>query len=170
MRDDEDDVARMARWLSDPRVLEFYEGRDHPFDEARVREKFGPRPRQESSVVSCIIELDGVPIGYIQYERLSARSRDEYAVGEDIDMFGVDLFIGEADLWGRGIGSRTVAAMSRYLVSPCGAKLVTIDPVVNNARAIRAYEKAGFEKVRVLAKHEMHEGELRDSWLMVARR
>jgi hypothetical protein len=30
MPDEPDDYQVMSKWLSDPRVLEFYEGRDHP--------------------------------------------------------------------------------------------------------------------------------------------
>ena len=43
------------------------------------------------------------------------------------------------------------------------------DPVVDNVRAVRAYEKAGFVKVRVLPDHETLDGEPRDSWLMEKR-
>lgn len=30
----------LAKWLTDPKVLEFYEGRDNPFNLQRVHEKF----------------------------------------------------------------------------------------------------------------------------------
>ena len=170
LRDDAHAVALMARWLSDERVLEFYEGRDQPFDEARFREKFGPRARAESRVVSCVIELDGAPIGDIQHSALNAEECREAGLDSDGPTYGVDMFIGEPELWGQGVGSRTLAAMARYLIKSRDAELVTIDPVVTNARAIRAYEKAGFERVRVLPERELHEGALRDSWLMVAKR
>ncbi len=64
--------------------------------------------------------------------------------------------------------SDTVAAMASYLINAHGAGLVTIVPAVINARAIRTYEKAGFSKVCVLPAHETHEGERRNSWLMVS--
>lgn len=168
MRDDDDDVALLARWLSDERILEFYEGRDQAFDEAKVREKFGPRARGESRTASCIIERGNAPIGYIQFYGHDEAGHIEYAIPPDTAAYGIDIFIGEPELWGGGLGSRAVAAMASYLVNTCGAALVTIDPAVINARAIRTYEKAGFSKVRVLPAHEMHEGERRDSWLMVS--
>ena len=40
------------------------------------------------------------------------------------------------------------------------------DPVVENTRAVRCYEKAGFTKVRILPGHEQLDGQPRDSWLM----
>ena len=45
-----------------------------------------------------------------------------------------------------------------------------IDPHVDNPRAIRAYEKAGFRKQRVLKEHEFHEGRWHDAWLMTIER
>ena len=42
-------------------------------------------------------------------------------------------------------------------------------PIVENERAVRAYENAGFEKVRVIPAHETVDDEKRDSWLMEKR-
>ncbi len=41
-----------------------------------------------------------------------------------------------------------------------------MDPQAWNTRALRVYEKNGFKKKKYLEKHEMHEGELRDCWLI----
>ncbi|WP_309138169.1 GNAT family N-acetyltransferase [Priestia megaterium] len=43
---------------------------------------------------------------------------------------------------------------------------IVLDPQAWNQRAIACYEKCGFKKVKYLPKHEYHEGELRDCWLM----
>ena len=48
-----------------------------------------------------------------------------------------------------------------------GAQRVVIDPRVENLRAIRCYEKAGFRKARRLPRHERHEGRWCDAWLMI---
>ena len=55
-----------------------------------------------------------------------------------------------------------------YLFIVLGAAQVVIDPRATNKRAIRCYEKSGFRKVKVLPKHELHEGALRDVWLMIS--
>lgn len=34
------DQRHLAKWLSDPAVLEFYEGRDSPFDVNKVQQVF----------------------------------------------------------------------------------------------------------------------------------
>jgi len=42
------------------------------------------------------------------------------------------------------------------------ARKVVLDPHVTKPRAIRCYEKWGFRKVKLLPRHELHEGERRD--------
>ena len=166
MRDDDADYLLMSRWLTDERVLEFVYGRDNPHDLPRVREKFGPRARGQSPVVPCILVHCRAAVGYIQYYAVNGGGADEYGLETAEDVYGVDLFIGEPDLWNRGIGTRALSAMVGYLFDEVDARRVVIDPHVANIRAVRCYEKCGFQKVRILPEHELHEGERRDSWLM----
>jgi aminoglycoside 6'-N-acetyltransferase len=166
MQDDIGDYLLMSRWLTDERVLEYYEGRSNPHDLERVIKKFGPRAQGEARVVPCIMVYRGVPIGYIQYYPLV----DDEGLARHLEtaegVYGVDLFIGEPELWGRGIGTQALRAMVGYLFGALGARRVIIDPQTSNHRAIRCYEKCGFKKVKLLPRHELHEGEHRDCWLM----
>jgi aminoglycoside 6'-N-acetyltransferase len=50
----------------------------------------------------------------------------------------------------------------RYLIEDRGHHRVTIDPAVDNAAAIRSYEKAGFRPVGVMRKYERNVGG--DGW------
>lgn len=56
---------------------------------------------------------------------------------------GIDQFIGEPDMIGRGHGSAFIRAHADALMR-AGAPAIGTDPDPDNARAIRAYEKAGF--------------------------
>jgi aminoglycoside 6'-N-acetyltransferase len=56
---------------------------------------------------------------------------------------GIDQYIGEPDMVGRGHGSAFVRLHCERLFG-AGAPAVGTDPHPDNARAIRAYEKAGF--------------------------
>jgi aminoglycoside 6'-N-acetyltransferase len=167
MRDADDDYDRMSRWLSDPRVLEYYEGRDQPSDRAAVQAKFGPRVLLPDNVTPCILECAGEPIGYVQFYPLDEPELTEYELAGEDSAFGFDLFIGEPDRWGRGIGTRTVSLVVRHLFEE-GARTVTADPRVSNPRAIRVYEKAGMKARKLLPRHEFHEGAWHDAWLMAA--
>lgn len=160
------DVSLLARWLSDPRVLEFYEGRDNPHDERKVRDVFYGG-KADSTEVPCIFEWEGQPVGYVQFYPVDTEGEAYYDCGPGPLTYGVDLFIGEPEYWGRGIGTALLRLVIAYLVDECGAGRVVIDPVVTNVRAIRSYEKCGFRKVKVLPRHEFAEGKWTDNWLMV---
>ncbi len=59
---------------------------------------------------------------------------------------GIDQFIGEPDMVGRGHGSVFVRAHADRLFA-AGAPVVGTDPHPDNRRAVRAYEKAGFRVI-----------------------
>lgn len=162
----DDDYALLARWLSDARVLNYYEGRDNPFTLEQVREKYAPRVLAGENVTPCIIEFECQPLGYLQFYPADV---EEYHFEECGKAYALDLFIGEPAYWGRGIGTQIVRLLLVYLFEQVGADWVLIDPHVDNPRAVRSYEKAGFRKIKILPAHEMHEGRLVDCWLMAAR-
>ena len=62
---------------------------------------------------------------------------------------GLDQFIGEADMLERGHGSAFIRVFANQLLAS-GTPRVVIDPDPTNARAIRAYEKAGFGRDRII--------------------
>jgi aminoglycoside 6'-N-acetyltransferase len=156
------DKSLLARWLSDPRVLEFYEGRDNSFDLEKVEKIFYP---PEDDEVRCIVEFDGNEIGYIQFYQLDDETKKDYGYfGENV--YGTDQFIGEIEYWNKGIGRLLVSSMVQFLTEEKNAERVVMDPQTRNTRAIRCYEKSGFKKVKILPKNELHEGEYRDCWLI----
>ena len=59
---------------------------------------------------------------------------------------GIDQYIGEPDMIGRGHGSAFVSLHCERLFA-AGAPAIGTDPHPDNVRARRAYDKAGFETV-----------------------
>ena len=171
MRNELGDYQVMSKWLSDPRVLEFYEGRDHPLALEQIQSEYARCIRGEEDVTPCLIMLQSVPIGYMQFYLVGEESRNSYGLPADECLkavYGIDQFIGEVSCWNRGLGTRSISLLLRYLFQTKSARKVILDPHVTNLRAIRCYEKCGFRRVKVLAAHELHEGVLRDAWLMEA--
>ncbi len=168
LQDESCDYQLLARWLSDQRVLEFFDGRDKPQGVESVRATYGPGIRGEDPVVPCFITWDERPIGMVLYYALASCDGPRYRLSETDGSYGIEIFIGEPEFWGKGIGAAVISTVVRYLYQEAGARLVFLDPHVSNERAVRCYEKAGFRKVCVLPSHELHEGEYRDAWLMVA--
>lgn len=160
------DADIMLKWLTDPRVLEFYEGRDVHFTPETIREDFF-----DDELFRCIIEWEGKPAGYLQYYPVDAEGRAEYGfTGPETCLWAADQFLGEPSLWGKGLGRRFLRLLLRYLFEEEGAKAVLLDPHADNERAIRCYEACGFRKEKLLPAHELHEGTMRDCWLMVCRK
>lgn len=158
------DSSLLARWLSNTDILRYYEGRDNPHDEQLILDKFFD---DEEGEVRCIIEYISVPIGYIQFYPISVEERHEYGYSDCNDViYGTDQFIGESEYWGQGIGTRLVKSMINYLLTNKNVDKIVMDPQCWNHRAIACYEKCGFARKKLLPKHEMHEGEMRDCWLM----
>lgn len=162
------DVARLVLWLADPDVGGWWHGVTFDHDETFVRGHM----LRERPVTQAIVELDGAPIGFQQWYSLDGLGEEdtlaEYGLAPDSGAYGIDQFIGESRFHGQGIGSAQVRAVSEWLLGADGpgAAFVVTEPIVENVRAVRAYEKAGFEKVRILPAHEALDGVKRDSWLM----
>ena len=79
---------------------------------------------------------------------------------------GIDLFL-TTRLHGRGLGSDAVRTVARWLVEARGHHRITIDPALENVRAIRAYERVGFRRVGVLRRYWLGpDGEWRDGLLL----
>lgn len=152
----------LVKWLSDPTLLEFYEGRDNTFNLDKVNKTFYA---SEDDKVRCMVEFENEQIGYIQFYQLDDETKTEYGYLDE-NIYGTDQFIGEIKYWNKGIGTLLVTSMVQYLVGNKKASRVVMDPQTRNVRAIKCYEKCGFKKVKILPKRELHEGEYQDCWLI----
>jgi aminoglycoside 6'-N-acetyltransferase len=95
------DQELLIKWLTDPKVLEYYEGRDQPHDLDLVKEHF----YKKDEAARCIFEYLDIPIGYIQFYRFDEESQYEYGYQKE-RIFGADQFIGEVEFWNQGIGKK----------------------------------------------------------------
>jgi aminoglycoside 6'-N-acetyltransferase len=123
----------LDRWRAMPHVSAWWGA---PEREA-VAEAFAD-PR----IAMWIVEHDGRPFAYAQ--DYAPHDWDDHPFAYlPPGARGVDQYIGEPDMVDRGHGTAFVRAHCRRLFS-LGAPVVGTDPHPDNARAIRAYEKAGF--------------------------
>lgn len=154
------DLAPLQRWLNTPHVYEWWgvtsgagslggPGADAATDE-QMEAKYGAPLDAGDTTHRHIITVDQRPIGLIQWYRLSDEREYALQIGEtDSGGASIDLFIGELDATGRGLGP---AILDSYVIS-----VVFADPAVTrvigaphpaNTRSCRAFEKAGFVFVR----------------------
>jgi aminoglycoside 6'-N-acetyltransferase len=127
----DDDLDLLVGWLADPEVYRWWEGR--PLGRDEVADLYTGRRRPE--VDPFIIEAEGGPVGYLQVWRGTETSG------------GIDMFL-VPEARGRGLGPDAARAAASFLLARRGWTEVTVDPVVDNLRAIRAFERAGFSSQR----------------------
>ena len=169
MIDCSEDYTLMVKWLTNPTVCEYYEGKTKPLDLEKVKEKFAHRARGESRVIVCIIEYENQSIGFLQFYQSEP---DEYGESKIIDMskyknpYGIDIVIGEPAFWNKGIGTTVLRLTIQYLFEDKNADIVFIDPQTWNVRAIKSYEKSGFVPLKVIEKRELYDDEYKDSLIM----
>lgn len=159
------DYEQMAKWLSDEKVLKYYEGRDNPFTVEKVVEKFRPAVIGSDDMTPCIIREQGRDIGYIQFYPITEEIK-ELKADQAKKPYGVDLFIGESDCRNRGFGPRVLRLLCKYLFNEVGADLVIGDPQAWNLRSINAFAAAGFSQEVILPDHELHEGKMEANVIM----
>lgn len=159
------DRKLLLKWLSDKRLLNFWEGKSSVFDLDRIIKEFYSEEKFE--ITRAIIEYNGKSIGYVQMYKLDEDMLNEYEYPlTNKVVYGIDQFIGEPEYWGKGIGTDFMKLVLNYLTKEKNAVIIILDPHADNLRAIRCYEKVGFKKFKFLPKHELHDGEMVDCYLM----
>ena len=144
-----DDRDRLASLFHDPEVLRWWGDADESLDDT-----FNPSPEE----VGYIIESEGEFAGFIQY-------------GEETEPMyrhaSIDIALGEGAR-GRGLGADAIRTLARHLFEVRGHHRLTIDPAAGNAKAIRSYERLGFQPVGIMRSYERgldgtwHDGLLMD--------
>ena len=138
------DLPLIRRWLATPEVMRWWGEPDQQFD-------LVSGDLDHPDMDQFIVSLGGRPFAYIQSYALSAWNQGFGTQPEKTR--GVDQFIGEPDMIGRGHGSGFIRAFVDELLSTGIPRIVT-DPDPANARAVRACEKAGFDRDRVVTTPE----------------
>jgi RimJ/RimL family protein N-acetyltransferase len=116
-----------------------------------------------------IIEFNGRPIGFVQWYEADAETTAVYRLPMGPRYWGIDIFIGEPSMFGRGIGTSEVRMLSNQIRNDHIADVVVIDPHQRNTRAIRSYVKVGFTYSHDLPAYETQDGITCDAILMTKR-
>ena len=134
------DLPLVRRWLAEPHVVQWWGDPAEQYD-------LVSGDLDEPAMDQFIVSLGSGDFAYLQCYDLTAWNS---GFGEHPPSTrGIDQFIGEPDMIDRGHGS----AFIRAFVDEClrnGAPRIVTDPDPANSRAVRAYEKAGFEKDRMV--------------------
>jgi aminoglycoside 6'-N-acetyltransferase len=141
---EEADLPQVEAWLRTEHVAEWW--RD-PLALAVEKRREALEGRRE--VDHYVILDDDRPVGMIQTYRVADHPEWAELVGAEPEAAGVDLFVGEPDATGRGLGPEILRAFARTVVfarPETTALVATVEEA--NRRSWRAFEKAGFRHVR----------------------
>jgi aminoglycoside 6'-N-acetyltransferase len=171
LRDNSADYALLLKWLSNPDVCEYYEGRTKLFTMAEIKDKFMERAKgiDPQRVRVGIIQAQGKSIGFLQFYSTDLRDYDacaNIAESKYRSPYGMDIVIGDTNYWNKGFGTAIMRQTMKFLFKREGADLILIDPQTWNKRAIRCYEKCGFTPLLVAKDRELQDGEPRDCLMM----
>lgn len=133
---EEDDIEQLAAIVASPGVREWWSTAD-----------FGPeRLRRElhNDGAAFAIDTEGALAGWL-------------AISEETDPdyrhTGLDITLAPRHQ-GRGLGPEALRTAIGWLVEERGHHRFTMDPALENERAIRAYSTVGFRRVGVMRRYE----------------
>jgi aminoglycoside 6'-N-acetyltransferase len=130
-----DDLPMLRRWLRTPDVVRWW---GEPKEQEKLLAEDLCVPEMAMHIVSC----DGLPFAYAQDYEVHAWPQP-HLDGLPHGTRAIDAFVGEPAMIGHGHGSAFLRLLAQRLLVD-GARLVAIDPDIENVRARRAYAKAGF--------------------------
>jgi len=131
-------MAAIRGWLRYPHVREWWGDPDEQY-------VLISGDRDEPAMDQYVMLIDDEAAGYLQCYHLS--KWNECFGPQPQGTRGIDLFIATSDRIGRGQGPAAIRAFCD-LMFQYGVPRIVTDPAAANARAIRAYEKAGFRRER----------------------
>lgn len=139
MEDTMEDYTAMRNWFLEPELKQWVwcdekDETDVPLE--RIIEKYGSRVKSLTDVFPYFILRDNEPIGFIQYYLHDDKS------------IGLDMWIGVLKERNNGYGTEALKQMIQIIhQNHPWAKELFIDPEVENVRAIKCYQNAGFKSV-----------------------
>lgn len=130
-----DHLSLLRHWDEQPHVLA-----SDPNDDWEWETELAHNPPWREQLIA---EVDGKPIGFVQI--IDPAEEESHYWGEvAANLRAIDIWIGEADYLGRGLGT----CMMRMAIDRCFAapqvESIIIDPLASNVRAHRFYERLGF--------------------------
>jgi aminoglycoside 6'-N-acetyltransferase len=132
-----DDLPLIRDWLARPHVATWWGDSEEQF--SLVHGDLG-----HPAMKQFIVAVEGRPFAYLQCYDPAAWPQGGLGV-QPAGTRGIDQFIGDPAMIEQGHGSAFIRAFVDDLLGNGAPRAVT-DPDPENARAIRAYEKAGFQR------------------------
>jgi RimJ/RimL family protein N-acetyltransferase len=137
------DLPQICEWLRRPHVERWWPGEAETYEQ--VVAHYLPAIEGSDPSDNYLIVVDERPIGMIQTYLVVDYPEWESILHLGPGVAGVDLFIGEEDAVGRGLGTQILRAfIAEVVFGRAGTHAVVAGIEPENERSLRAFEKVGF--------------------------
>jgi len=144
------DAPRYVKWLNDPAVTRFL-SRSPGITLKQEREWIKNTIGDKTKAVFALI-YKSEHIGSISIDRIDQKSKKG----------SLGIFIGEKNIWNKGIGTIATQKMVRYGFNKLKLHKIFLCVFPKNERAIKIYQKLGFKKEGYLKDEFKKKGRFRD--------
>jgi aminoglycoside 6'-N-acetyltransferase len=101
--------------------------------------------RQRRRDAEAIIVMNGIPVGYLCWQKPSQSELEEAGLTElPSDLIDMDIMIGELGALGQGVGPEALRQLFERLRAQ-GVSVVGVAAAAANQRALNAYAKVGLQ-------------------------
>jgi aminoglycoside 6'-N-acetyltransferase len=140
-----EELPHLQAWLSEPHVSVWWGA---PKTLAEVEAEYRPGIDGIEPTWHYIVSVDGRPIGMVQWYLWSSYpdEKEDGDIGVQPGEAGVDYFIGEPDMIGRGVGPLVIARFLDEIVFANNPDVTGVRTSIHaeNRRSWRCLEKVGF--------------------------
>ena len=144
----EADIPLLYTWFRKPHIIEWWGEDDANLTLSETVDEYALSKFAEYKTSPYIAMLNAQPIGFAQSYIAFGASGGWWESETDPGVRGIDQFLAEESLLGKGVGTSLVNALTSLLFEDQDVTKIQTDPSPRNLRAIRCYEKAGFHKIR----------------------
>ncbi len=162
-RVEREDLPRAVSWMNDPAVrenlllvypLSLHD--EHEWFEAMLKRE----PATQPFIVEAPAEAGGAdawsPIGSIGFQDVSWRTRSAE----------LGIVLGDRSVWGKGYGTDAARTLLRWGFDELNFNRVWLRVYDDNVRAIRSYDKLGFQVEGRLRQDRFHQSRYSDTLIM----
>ena len=140
--DKKDSYELMYKWCSQEFIYEWFEQRKLSYEEIENKYKNKLLANQQQLF---FINYNDNKIGFVQIYKYDDKKNEALIKYDSI--YEYDVFIGEPEYLSRGLGKKIVNYVNNYIYENYLCDCIVLRPFKRNERAVKCYEKCGFEIV-----------------------
>ena len=140
--DKKESYELMYKWCGQEFIYEWFEQRKLSYEEIENKYKNKLLANQQQLF---FINYNDNKIGFVQIYKYDDKKNEALIKYDSI--YEYDIFIGEPEYLSRGLGEKIVNFVNNYIYENYLCDCIVLRPFKRNERAVKCYEKCGFEIV-----------------------